>query len=167
MNMKKIKGITLKLVSNEPGQVEVDFGNGYSEFLSEADLLNPDPTTQLVANLGTAFKVGGYATPRSKEFLNGVNTPTGQDGFETSIGKLRINAIKDAEPGRLVISFYGKAKDSTMDVEVLEADLSGVGGEAERYKAVVANIGVCLKLLGKTTIDADAIAKVRDREFWW
>lgn len=166
--MQKIKGIQIAAAPEQPGWFQIDFPMGYGFTISEAEILSPDPQAQLLANMRLAFKVGNYGKVQSKEFLNGINSVEGQNGFETSIGKLFVSKIDDAEmPGRLTVGFSSRKGDSTIEIEVSDAELQDEPDEISRCQAVIGNIGSFLKLRGDKAITQAAINAVKAQQFWW
>lgn len=166
--MRKIKNITITPLSEQPGYFEVTFPMGYFFTVSEADLLNPAPQTQVFANLRTAYRVGNYGEVQSKEFLNGINSVGGQNGFETKDGKVFVSSIEDGDyPGMLLIGMSSRKGEVAFDIQIHKAELTEEPDEMTRCQAVLANIGTFLKLRGDKTITTAAINAVKQQQFWW
>ena len=166
--MQKIKNITIVKSQNDPDFWEVQFPNGYYIGRTEHDLFHPDMATQLFANMRTAFLIGGYAYPQSKEFRDGINNVNGQDGFQTAIGKVYIRKIENSEePGLLRIFFSKKKSEIIQDISINQYDLVTEPDEMTRCENVVNNIGIFLKLSGFTSITPEAIQAVQKQSFWW
>lgn len=161
--MAKRQKVNIDIVDNGDGTADLTVGP-FGQTVPIAELLDRGQDLGIVkTNLIANWQLGAYGTPQSREFIDAVNG-TGQNGIEGPDGRYKIVSVEAIGVDEWHVEFKVVKLGTQYGFDVSLVELED-GDSVDAITRVKSNLRPFLRLNGRTSLNAAAIAEIKAAKF--
>lgn len=161
--MAKRQKVNVDIVDNGDGTVDLTV-QGFGQTVPVAELFDRSQDLDIVRqNLIATWQLGAFGSPQSREFVDAVNGAA-QNGIEGPDGRYKILAVDATGPDAWHVDFRVVKLGTVYGFDVTLDQLNNAD-DVDALSRVRSNLRAFLRLNGRATLSAAAIAEIKAAKF--
>lgn len=160
--MARRQKIGVDVKDNGDGTIDLTI-QGFGQTIPVAELLDRSQDLDVVRqNLVAHWQLGAYGSPQSREFVDAVNGAA-QNGIEGPDGRYKVLSVDAVSPDSWHVDFRVAKLGTTYGFDITLDQLNS--DDVDALSRVRSNLRAFLRLNGRTSLSAAAIAEIKAAKF--